>query len=200
MDVPKQARVLNRNRSAEPSQSQRRDRQIVIPMTREQFDEAWRDSGKMRTIVDGLMAEHPELFPECLLKGYGFHGFARPSKKLDGIQLRKIRPTGAAEAFHLRPCFAMSYMTGTTDELEYPLLLASFGVPYWVLTLGYGHSEMYWHRLVERLGRNSLVGTTVRDPERLPEHIAVDEHHADWNGAKAYVATTAAEVASSAWG
>jgi hypothetical protein len=87
----------------------------------------------------------------------------------------------------------MSYMTGTTDKLEYPLLLASFGVPNWVLTLGYGHSDMYWHRLMERLGRNRLVGTTVRDPERLPEHLAADEHHVDWNGAKGYVATTAAE-------
>ena len=43
-----------------------------------------------------------------------------------------------------------------------------------------------------RLGRNSLVGTTVRDPKRLPEHLAADEHHVDWNGAKGYVATTAA--------
>jgi hypothetical protein len=193
MDAPKQARVLNRNRSVDPSQSQRGDRQIVIPMTRAEFDENWRDSGKMRKIVDRAMADHPELFPECLLKGYAFHGFARPSKKMDGMQWRKIRPSSGAEAFHLRPCFAMSYMTGTTDELEYPLLLASFGVPYWVLTQGFGHSDMYWHRLVERMGRNSLVGTTVRDPERLPEHIAADEHHADWNGEKAYVATTAAE-------
>lgn len=193
MDAPKQARVLNRNRSADSSQPQRGDRQIVLPMTREQFDESWHDSSKMRIIVDAIMSKHPELFPECLLKGYAFHGFARPSKKMDGQRLRKIRPAGGSEAFHLRPCFVMSYMTGTTDELEYPLLLASFGVPNWVLTQGFGHSDMFWHRLVERLGRNSLVGTTVRDPERLPEHLAADEHHADWNGEKAYVATTAAE-------
>lgn len=193
MDAPKQARVLNRNPSADPSQSQRGDRQIVMPMSREQFDENWHDSGKMRTIVDRIMTEDPELFPPCLLKGYAFHGFARPSKKLAGMQLRKIRPSGGAEAFHLRPCFTTSYMTGTTDELEYPLLLASFGVPCWVLTQGFGHSDMYWQRLVERLGRNSLVGTTVRDPQRLPEHLAGDEHHVDWNGEKGYVATTAAE-------
>jgi hypothetical protein len=49
---------------------------------------------------------------------------------------------------------------------------------------------MYWHRLVERLGRSSLVGTTVRDPARLPGHLAADEHHADWSGQKGYVATT----------
>ena len=49
---------------------------------------------------------------------------------------------------------------------------------------------MYWHRLVERLGRSSLVGTTVRDPARLPGNLAVDEHHADWAGQTGYVAMT----------
>ena len=53
------------------------------------------------------------------------------------------------------------------------------GVPPWLLTLGFGHNDMFWYRLIERLGRNSLVGTTVRDAAQLPEHLVVDEHHAD---------------------
>jgi hypothetical protein len=193
MDAPKKARVLDRKQSVTVTQSQRGDRQIVIPMSPEEFDENWNDSEKMRKIVDGWMKQSPELFPPCLHNGYAFHGMARPSKKLDGMRLRKIRPRGETQAYHLRPSFVMSFMTGTTAEVEYPLLLASFGVPNWVLTQGFGHHDMYWHRLVERLGRNSLVGTTVRDPDRLPEHLAADEHHADWNGEKGYVATTAAE-------
>ena len=48
-------------------------------------------------------------------------------------------------------------------------------------------------RLIERLGRNSLVGTTVHDPAQLPSHLAADEHHADWAGQKGYVATTVGE-------
>ena len=67
--------------SADPSQSQRGEKQIVIPMSREQFDQCWHDSSQMRTIVDRIMAESPELFPPCLRNGYAFHGFARPSKK-----------------------------------------------------------------------------------------------------------------------
>ena len=43
---------------------------------------------------------------------------------------------------------------------------------------------MYWYRVIERLGRNSLVGTTVRDAAQLPEHLVADEHHADWAGQK----------------
>lgn len=193
MDAAKKARVLNRNRPVDTPQSQRGERQIVLPMTPTQFRECWDHPDKMRQLVDGVMVENPELFPPCLRQGYAFHGFARASQKLEGIRLRKIRPSGGGEAYHVRPSFVMSYMTGTTDELEYPLLLASFGVPCWVLTRGFGHSDMHWHRLVERIGRNSLVGTTVRDPKRLPEHLAADEHHVDWNGAKGYVATTAAE-------
>jgi hypothetical protein len=193
MDAAKKARVLDRNRRVDASQSQRGDRQIVLPMSREQFDDCWSDAVKMRKLVDRLQAENPELFPANLREGYAFHGFGRPSQKCDGIRLRKIRSRDSKYAYHLRPSFIMSYMTGSTDALEYPLLLASFGVPSWVLTVGFGHNDMFWHRLVERIGRNSLVGTTVREPKRLPEHLAADEHHVDWNGEKGYVATTAAE-------
>ncbi len=55
-----------------------------------------------------------------------------------------------------------------------------------MLKIGFGHSEVYWHRVVERLGRSSLVGAA----DRLPTHLATDEHHADWAGRKGYVATT----------
>jgi hypothetical protein len=193
MDAPTKTRVVNRTRPTGPAQPQRGQRQIVLPMTREQFNACWEDPGQMRRLVDRAMAEHPELFPPCLRDGYAFHGFARPSRKRDGLRLRKIRPRGSAGAYHLRPSFVLTFMTGTTDALAYPLLLASYGVPNEVLTMGFGHSPMYWHRLVERLGRNSLVGTTVRDPNRLPEHLAADEHHVDWQGAKGYVTTTAAD-------
>lgn len=63
MDAAKKARVLDRNRPADASQSQRGDRQIVLPMSREQFDDCWHDAGKMRKLVDHLLAESPELFP-----------------------------------------------------------------------------------------------------------------------------------------
>ena len=143
MDAPKKARVLNRNRPLDAPQSQRGFRQIVLPMTKELFDELWEHADKTRALVDRLMEEHPELFPPCLREGYALHGFARPSQKLEGIRLRKIRPTGGGQAYHLRPSFVMSYMTGTTDAVEHALLLASYGVPNWVLTRIYGRSEMY---------------------------------------------------------
>ena len=55
------------------------------------------------------------------------------------------------------------------------MLLAAHGVPPWLLKIGFGHSDMYWYRVIERLGRNSLVGTTVHDSAQLPEHLVADE-------------------------
>src|SRR5512135_3788508 len=49
---------------------------------------------------------------------------------------------------------------------------------------------MYWHRLERSLGRFSLVGTTVKDPERLPRHLAADEKHTTLRGKKVYLAAT----------
>ncbi|MBC2694474.1 MAG: hypothetical protein HF982_04190 [Desulfobacteraceae bacterium] len=49
---------------------------------------------------------------------------------------------------------------------------------------------MYWYRIEASFGRNSLVGTTVRNPEDLPEHLVADEKHTRILGDKTYVATT----------
>jgi hypothetical protein len=126
------------------------------------------------------------LFPAGFDQGYRLHGFGRPSRKLPGLKLRKIVLADGTSHW-LRPSFVTGSMTGTVEELAYPLLLASHGV---LLKIGFGHSEMFWYRVIERLGRNSLVGTTIRDPARLPNHLAADEHHADWAGQKGYIATT----------
>ena len=99
MDAPKRARELNRKRSVDPSQPQRGQKQIVLPMTREQFDHCWHDAANMRTLVDAVRAECPELFPPCLLKGYAFHGFARPSKKLTACGCEKSGPARAPKRF-----------------------------------------------------------------------------------------------------
>lgn len=81
-------------------------------------------------------------------------------------------------------------MTRIIEELADPLLLAAHDVPARLLRVGFGHSDMFWYRLIEPLGRSSLMGTTVRDPARLPGRLAADEHHVDRGCRKGYVATT----------
>ena len=190
MDAQGRTRRVNRDRSERGEQSARGAKQIVIPMTQTQYDELWTDARQVRATVDRLLAESPELFPAGMADGYALNGFDRESRKLPGVQLRQVLLKDGT-AYWLRPSFVLSYMMGTVDDVEYPLLLASHGVPAWLLTRGFGHSDMHWQRLIERLGRHSLVGTTVRDPQRLPEHLVADEHHVKWCGEKGFIATTA---------
>ena len=166
-------------------------RQICINMTEDQYHDIWHDSAKVRSLIDRLVQQHPELFPDDIQQGYALSGMLPASKKMPDIRLRQIRI--ADVAFTLRPSFVMPYFTGTTEELRKPLLLLSYGVPCWLVTEVFGRDDMFWHRHLERLGRNSLVGTTVRDPDKLPEHLAADEHHAHWLREKGYIATVAAQ-------
>jgi len=43
------------------------------------------------------------------------------------------------------------------------------------------------------LGYYSIVGTTVKDREKIPQNLLADEKHVRLNGSKAYIATTAGE-------
>jgi hypothetical protein len=192
MEAPRRTRRLNRAKSDCGEQAFRGAKQIVIPMTIQEYKENWDDPSAMRRLIDQVWREFPELFPKGFEMGYALHGHGRESRKLKGVRLRKVVLKDGS-SFWLRPGFALGYMTGTVDELAHPLLLASYGVPVWLLTAVFGHNDMFWYRLFERFGRSSLVGTTVRDPARLPEHLAADEHHVDWCGTQGYVALTAAE-------
>jgi hypothetical protein len=189
MDARPKTRQVNRERNPPAPQLPRGAEQIVLPMTRQQYDEIWQDGDRVRAFVDQWCQVAAELFPASFSEDYRLHGFGRESRKIAGVKLRKI-VLADGSAYWLRPSFVAGYMAGTVDELAYPLLLAAHGVPAWLLTVGFGRSEMYWQRVVERLGRSSLVGTTVRDPARLPEHLVADEHHVDWAGQKGYIPTT----------
>jgi len=114
------------------------------------------------------------------------------SSKQPGVRLRQLI-TKNKEKWSLRPSFVTPYMTAQTQDLDGPLLLISLGVPLWAICHVFGRDLMYWYRLVEQLGRNSIVGTTVQSPEQLPDHLAADEHHADWCGEKGYITMTAAQ-------
>lgn len=190
MDTPRRPRPCCRMRPAAVGKRPRGAQQIVIPMDRATYDHLWHDAAAVRHRLAELLHTAPELFPPGMEQGFHLTGRLPESKKLPGVRLRQLR-LADGRAFTLRPSFVFSYMAGTVDEVAYPLLLLSCGVPPWVVTQGFGRNDMFWHRLVERLGRNSVVGTTVRDPQRLPAHLVADEHHTAWGGAKGYVALTA---------
>ena len=130
---------------------------------------------------------HPELFPSDIINGYQMKDKYRSIKQ--SITIRRIKIKGTEISYTIRPSFVMPYMTGMTDNLEKALFLRKFAVPYWALVCVFGRNAMYWFRLDQSVGRNSIVGTTVKYPEKLPQHIAGDEKHSRQLGEKVYIAT-----------
>ena len=74
--------------------------------------------------------------------------------------------------------------------LKKALFLRNCDTPYWCLAQTFGKNAAYWYRMESHLGRFSLVGTTIRNPKKLPQHVAADEKHTKIQGEKCYVATT----------
>jgi hypothetical protein len=163
---------------------------ICLPIDKDRYLQVVDSSEEFRAWLDQAFRDMPELFPQAVASGYTLKD-ARHSKKAD-LMLRRIECKATGEAFTVRPSFVLPYMTGNTAEVEGALYLRSFGVPFWALTRVFGRNPMYWYRLEISLGRNSIVGTTVRQAE-LPEHLLADEHHQTLDGDKVYVATTVAE-------
>jgi hypothetical protein len=92
-------------------------------------------------------------------------------------QLEDIRGNISGISYSIRPSFAMPYMTGLVQDVEKPLFLRKFAVPFWALSYCYGKDAMYWYRLETSLGRNSIVGTTIKSTNKLSTHIVADEKH-----------------------
>jgi hypothetical protein len=192
MDAVARTRRCCRTRDEQKNQPFRTSKQICLTMTRESYDRIWEDPAAVRAVVEEAARNSPELFPRHINLGFRLTGHLPESAKLPGIRLRQLRLSNG-HVYTLRPSFVMPYMTAFADDVEYPLRLMAFGVPGWLVAERFGHDAHFWDRQVERLGRNSLAGTTVRDPGRLPEHLAADEHHAPWCGEKGYIAITVGE-------
>jgi hypothetical protein len=163
---------------------------ICLPFDKDFYESIIDDWLKFRNALDDFFQTMPELFPSAFAQGYTLKD-SRTSKKT-GLRLRRIECTSTSESFTICPSFVMPYMTAFTDDVEKPLFLRKFGVPFWALTYVFGRDDMFWYRLEVSLGRNSIVGTTVRQAD-LPEHLLADEHHQTLDGEKVYVATTVAE-------
>jgi hypothetical protein len=159
---------------------------ICLPIGEDEYDAIVESPKEFRRWLDRCFAEMPELFPVGFSRGYAMKD-GRTSVK-QGESLRRI-VLRDGRSYSIRPSFLMPYMTARTEEVEAPLFLRKFGVPFWALARVFGGDPMYWYRLEIGLGRNSLVGTTVRMVE-LPEHLLADEHHRRRNGEKNYIATT----------
>lgn len=141
-----------------------------------------------RKQLDELIAKYPELFPSGISEGYWLHGSVY-SKKLD-ITTRRIKLVANDAVYQIRPAFLLPYMVGMTDEVEKAMYLRRFGVPFEALAYVFGHDPSFWYRLYQGLGRLSIVGTTVKDPEAIPVNLTADEKHSWLLGDRVFIPTT----------
>jgi hypothetical protein len=133
-----------------------------------------------------FIEKFPELFPNGIKESYTMKEI-RISKKT-GIATRRILMNGIS--YTIRPSFVMPYHVAFSADAENAVFLRKFDVPFWALAHVFGKDAMYWYRIEQSLGRNSIIGTTINDPDLLPEHLAADEKHSRLKGSKVYIATT----------
>jgi len=171
---------------ADLASAHRNNRSICLPFSQEDYDENFHDPERFRKCIDERIELFPELFPREITNGYSMKDIYHSKKQ--PIATRRIKIAGIP--YTIRPSFMMPYMTGIVDEIEKPLFLRKFNIPFWALSHVFGKDPMYWYRIEKALGRNSIVGTTIKDPDDIPRHIAADEKHTRILGDKRYVATT----------
>jgi hypothetical protein len=165
----------------------RRCSTICLPIDQDDYAQRVGDPTAFRAWLDQSFRDHPELFPKDFATGY--HLKDDRSSKKTGVRLRRLRLKATGATFSVRPSFVVPYHSARTDDVQGPLFLRAFGVPFWALARVFGKGPMYWYRLELSLGRPSIVGTTLRQAP-VPEHLLADEHHQTRDGLKNYVATT----------
>lgn len=143
------------------------DKTICLPIAENvDYEALVKDTSAFRAYLDQQIEQHQELFPEGIEDGYCFHGFVESGRL--ALTTRRIRLKRNGAAYQLRPDTVMPYMVGTTVEIEKGLYLRRYGVPYEGIAYVLGHSTMHWYRATQALGRPSIVGSTVKDPEAIP--------------------------------
>lgn len=175
-----------------PDKPQRGYRILRLPLDESSYQQFIKDKAFARTTVEQFFQASPELFPSQFDQGFVFNGYTPASIK-QGYQCRRIRLKADGITFTIAPAFVMPYMTGKTEAVEKALFLRRFHVPFWGLSYVFGRDAMYWYRLEQSLGRFSIVGTTVKKVERLPQDLLADEKHTRLRGDKHYIAMTVAE-------
>jgi len=171
---------------ADTKSAHRNNRTICLPFSQEEYNVTINDASDFRICIDKQIELFPELFPAQITKGYLMKDIYYSKKQ--SVPVRRIEIAGIP--YTIRPSFLMPYMTGIVNEIEKALFMRKFNVPFWALSYAFGKDPMYWYRIEQSIGRNSIVGTTIRNADDIPEHLGADEKHTWILGDKVYVATT----------
>jgi hypothetical protein len=166
-----------------------RGKSICVPFdSEEHYAACVANPESFRQHLTEVFGQHPELFPTRMSEGFVLHDKSWSIKQQ--VMLRRLELKATAAVFLVRPSFLMPYMVGRTEAVEKALYLRHWGVPFDALVYVFGRDAMYWYRAELALGRPTIVGSTVKQPAKLPAHVLADEKHTWALGQEVYVATT----------
>ena len=163
-------------------------RTICSKFEQDQYRNIVADCERFRQHLDQLFQVDPENFPPDFQNGYTMKDI-RFSKKL-ALPIRRITLKNG-DIYTVRPSFVLPSMTATVDDVADVLFLAKW-VPLWALEQVFHVDSSKVYRIINTIGRNSIVGTTIKTTE-IPDNLLADEHHEKCCGEKIYIATTVAE-------
>src|SRR3989440_10750013 len=166
-----------------------RGKSLCVPFeSEEHYAACVAEPASFRQHLTTVCGQHPELFPARISEGFVLHDTRWSLKKQ--VMLRRLELKATAEVFLVRPSFLMPSMVGRTEAVEKALYLRHWGVPFDALVYVFGRDAMDWYRAELALGRPTIVGSTVKQLEKLPAHVLADEKHTWALGQEVYVATT----------
>ncbi len=153
-----------------------RGKSICLPSESEaQYRHCVDDPCRFRQFVEQMWQQYPELFPGEFGQGFKLHDSYRSLKQ--DICLRRIKLKATGAVFLVRPSTLLPYLSAKTSEIEKALYLRQWGVPFEALAYVFGRDAMFYYRAWISLGRNSVVGTSVKHAARLPADLLADEKH-----------------------
>lgn len=170
------------------SQSPKGGRIIRLPISEDEYKVKIANHLLFRQWLETLPNNCKMLFGEDFDSGFNFHDI-RYSKKMD-LHYRRVIFIKTGHIYTIQPSFVMPYLSGKTHECKQGLLLLLRGSSLDSVVECYGENQEKWLNRLQHLGRFSLVGTTVKDPNLLPKDLTSDEKITFWNGNEVYACIT----------
>ena len=134
---------------------------ICLPFIQDQYLSLIADVTRFRQHLDQQFRQSPELFPTGFQLNYTMKD-SRYSLK-QNLPLRRITLKNGG-IYTIRPSFVLPYMTAKVNDVDDALFLACW-VPLWALEKVFKVHATKLYRIINNIGRNSIVGTTIKTAE-----------------------------------
>ena len=151
-----------------------RGKSICVPVDSElHYAACVADPESFRQHLTEVCGQPPALLPPRRSAGFVLQD-KRWSIQPQGMR-RRLELTATAAVFLGRPSFLRPSMGGRTEAVEQALSLRHGGVPCDALVDVCGRDALDWYGAALALGRPTIVGRPVKQPEKLPAPVLADE-------------------------